>query len=109
MDQIPLDIVKHILSYDIRFVIRDGKIIQINKISENDERYEMLYRIPMKEYDQDNDDQNNNRPDSWVYLSINDDKDYFLSYTNYEIQLQTFDYSSGNCVRFIEGHKHFII
>lgn len=108
MDQIPLDIVKHILSYDIRFVIRDGKIIQINKISENDERYEMLYRIPMKESDP-HQNQDNNRPDSWVYLSINDDKDYFLSYTNYEIQLQTFDYSNPNIVRFIEGHKYLII
>jgi len=33
--RLPMDIVKHILSYDSRFVLRNGKIIQINKLDMN--------------------------------------------------------------------------
>lgn len=33
--RLPIDIVKHILLYDSRFVIRNGEIIQINKLDMN--------------------------------------------------------------------------
>jgi hypothetical protein len=42
---LPLDIVKHILSYDRRFIIRDGNILQINQIQQNDPRRTLLQKI----------------------------------------------------------------
>jgi hypothetical protein len=50
MENFPLEIVKHIISYDKRFIIRHGKIIQINQIDKNDKRYNLLLNIPEKEY-----------------------------------------------------------
>lgn len=40
---LPLDIIKNILLYDKRFIIRDKKIILISKISKNDKRYKILF------------------------------------------------------------------
>ena len=51
MSKLPLDIVKKILSYDYRFVIRNGEIIVINQISKDDTRYILLKSIPYKIYD----------------------------------------------------------
>jgi len=42
---IPLDMVRNILSYDNRFVIRGSEIIQINRLDKTDARYEMLSHI----------------------------------------------------------------
>ena len=47
---IPMDIVRNILGYDNRFVFRGKEIIQINKIDKNDERYNILSRIPKVKY-----------------------------------------------------------
>lgn len=46
MNYLPLDIVNYILSFDRRFVIRKGKILQIKKIEKNDSRYDLLLKIP---------------------------------------------------------------
>ena len=46
VSSIPMDIVINILSYDNRLVIRGNVISQINKIDTNDERYDILSRIP---------------------------------------------------------------
>ena len=45
MIQFPNDIVHHILSYDARFVIRNGKVLQINKIPPDDYRRKLLLTI----------------------------------------------------------------
>jgi hypothetical protein len=50
LQQLPMDLVKHCLSYDKRFVIRKGTIIQINRIPRSDERYSTLEKIPIIEY-----------------------------------------------------------
>jgi hypothetical protein len=42
---LPIDTVHHILSYDSRFVIHNGKIIQINKIPQDDYRRTLLLTI----------------------------------------------------------------
>ena len=69
----------------------------INRIDKSDERYGILETIPFKEYDPEDDS-------TYVYLWIKDDKDYYLVYVDYEIQLQTLIYY-GNTVEWIEGHK----
>uniref|UniRef100_A0A6C0BC45 Uncharacterized protein n=1 Tax=viral metagenome TaxID=1070528 RepID=A0A6C0BC45_9ZZZZ len=50
LQQLPMDLVKHCLSYDKRFVIRKGCIIQINRLCKNDIRYSILKKIPIIEY-----------------------------------------------------------
>jgi hypothetical protein len=55
-----------------------------NKISKTDVRYESLKTIPMKEYDTDH---------SYVYLRINDEKDYYMVSINATIQTQILWYS----------------
>lgn len=50
LQQLPMDLVKHCLSYDKRFVIRKGCIVQINRICKNDTRYSTLEKIPIIEY-----------------------------------------------------------
>ena len=100
MDNLPLDIVKYLLPFDKRFVLRKGKLININRISKQDERYEILSKIPMKEYYVEDDL-------TCVYLSINNDKDFYLTYQNYEIQIQTFLYNySLNHVMQIDAYSH---
>jgi len=71
---------------------------QINKIDPYDERYELLSRIPLKEV---------NPKDGlvFVYLTINDEKDYFITYKDFEMQIQTLGYdTNNNSVYFIDGH-----
>lgn len=80
MDKLPLDIVKHILLYDNRFVIRNDKNLQINNIQKN----QLI--IPPKKYEAKNDT-------TYICLTINKHKDYVISYYNYEIQIKIFIYS----------------
>lgn len=74
----------------------------INKISPEDIRYELLQTIPPKEYDATDDT-------VYVYLYINDDKDYFMVYKNYAIQLQTlFYYKNENRVHRLDASIYYI-
>ena len=59
-------------------------------------RYEILLNIPPKEYDP-------NDGVTFVYMDINQNKDYFLTYSNFEIQLQTFFYQN-NVIHGIDAH-----
>ena len=77
-------------------ILKDYIFHKIKKIPENDERYKILRTIPMKEYDP-------NDNSTYVYLSISEEKDYFMVYINYEIQLQTLLYTDDNAVLLIEG------
>ena len=70
-------------------IIKDYTFRRIKKIPENDYRYNLLLTIPDKEYDPI-------QCLSFVYLSITEDKDYFLTYYKYNIQLQTFIYSNDD-------------
>ena len=72
LSSIPMDIVINILRYDNRFVIRGNVIIQINKIDKNDERYNILSRIPKI---------NSGSCDNWLNLPIaNTKRQYCLQY-----------------------------
>ena len=79
-------------------IIKEYTFHKIKKIPENDMRYEVLRTIPNKEYDDED-------YTTFVYLCITNQKDYFLTYRNYKIQLQTLLYGDGddNGVYFIDG------
>jgi hypothetical protein len=65
------------------------------KIPKNDKRYDLLLTIPIREHFD---------KFSCVYLSITDDKDYYLVYINYAIQIQTLRYGNGN-----NGHNEGVV
>ena len=81
---------------DIIDIVKDYIFHKIKKIPENDPRYQILLTIPLKEYD-DTDDT------MFVYLSINDEKDYFLVYKNYKIQLLTLRYGADDVVHCVNS------
>ena len=85
---------------DINDIIKEYIFHKIKKIPINDERYLILKTIPMKEYDYyDN--------TIYVYLNISEEKDYFIVYKNFEIQIQILGYYEER-VYFIEGTKFLI-
>lgn len=43
---LPIEVIHNILSYDSRFVIRNGRVITINIIPKNDYRYNLLLLKP---------------------------------------------------------------
>jgi len=87
LSTLPLDVVKRILSYDFRFVIHNGRILQIGRIKTDDERYRLLSIISPKIYEYDN-----GFLSSSVYISINHTKDMYITYRNFEIQIQVVEY-----------------
>ena len=101
MNQLPLDIIKYLLPYDKRFVVRKGQIIQINQIPKHDKRYELLASIPQKEYIADENL-------TFVYLDINENKDFYLTYCDNEIQLQSLLYI-GNChIKQLDAYRYIL-
>lgn len=76
-------------------IIKEYIFHTIDKIPKNDKRYEILQSIPSKEYDASD-------GVTYVYMYINGDKDYFLTYNNFAIQLQTLQYI-GNTIHMVEG------
>lgn len=81
---------------EIKIMVKDFAFRRIGKIHQNDDRYKLLLTIPDKNFDSSD-------GVTFVYLNINDDKDYYLTYINYEIQIQVFKYV-GNVVHFVEGN-----
>jgi hypothetical protein len=71
----PFDIVKNILGYDKRFLIKGEKIMNIGKIYRNDERYNLLRKIPRKIHDKDDIDSI-----TYVFLKISEEKCYCIIY-----------------------------
>ena len=86
MNNLPFDIIKSILTYDNRFVIRKGKIILIKKIEKNDERYNLLLKMPEKEYC---------GGCIYIYMKINQNTDLYMSYCDYEIYLHKVTYGKS--------------
>jgi hypothetical protein len=70
----------------------------INKISNDDERYCILQTIPEKE---------KHGESTIVYLWINDEKDYYIVYIDFEIQVQILSYE-GNLIRRIDADLYEI-
>jgi len=84
------------LPKEIIDIVKDYIFYKIKKYQKMIERYNILLTIPVKEYDPTDDS-------IWVYLTISQEKDYFLVYKNFKIQLQTLLYTDDNVVHFIEG------
>ena len=70
------------LPIEIIDIVKEYIFHKIKKLLENDERYMILLTIPFKEYDQTDDT-------IYVYLTISEEKDYFLVYKNFQIQMLT--------------------
>ena len=84
------------LPKEIIDIVKDYTFHKIKKITENDERYKILLTIPYKEYDPSDDT-------TYVYLNISEEKDYFLVYKNFEIQVQILFYAENNVIYLMEG------
>ena len=84
------------LPIEIIDIIKDYIFHKIKKLPENDKRYQILLTIPFKEYDPIDDT-------IYVYLTISKEKDYFLVYKNFQIQLLTLRYGVDNVVYFVDG------
>jgi len=78
-------------------IIKDYVFHTIKKIQKNDERYTLLRTIEIKEYDPED-------GTTYVYLTINLTKDFFITYNDFEYQIQTFGYEN-NIVYPIDGHR----
>ena len=87
---------KIFLPKEIIDMIKDYLYHKIKTIPKNDLRYNLLLRIPFKDYDPDDET-------SYVYMRITDEKDYYLVYTEYTIQVQTLGYCDDGRVYFIDG------
>jgi len=78
MNRLPFDILKEILVYDRRFIIRKGEIFIINKIPKTDDRYRKLLSIKIKTEEESR--------HSWNYgvtLTISLKKSLYLYEDNY--------------------------
>jgi len=100
---LPLEIVKHILSFDKRFVIRkNGKIVYINKLLLNDKRYSILRNISLIKREPYTNI-------SYLILNICYRKEYYIIYHNncYVINVMYYDEDSvfpiSQYVRFFEN------
>ena len=89
-----------LLPKELTDIIKDYTFQKIQKIPKNDKRYDILLKIPSKDYSPEDDV-------TYVYMRINDEKDYFLTYNNFAIQLQTLMYDD-NTVYGLEGHSFLI-
>ena len=70
-----LDCIINILNYDDRFIIKNGKISNFNKISKMDIRYKIISTIPMKQF-------NKTGLYFYVYLTIDFGLKFFKLYYN---------------------------
>ena len=106
MIELPLDILIYILSYDDRFVIKNGKILNNNKISKMDERCLLLLCIPKKIY--------NIKDLKWEvdliigYSDFYKGYKYLKLYSNiYSVNIDTYiDIGSKLVKRFLNNDKH---
>jgi hypothetical protein len=94
-------VINHLLlPKEVIEIIKEYTFHKIKRIPENDERYNKLYTIEPKIYDPTTNH-------TYVYLTINDQKDYYIVYLDFEIQVQVFRYET-NRVIFIDGSRYII-
>ena len=86
---------KLFLPKEIVDIVKDYLFRRIQQISEYDERYDILLTIPYKEYDLA-------AHAIYVYLNISEEKDYFLVYKNFQIELLTLGYGVADNVYLVD-------
>jgi len=90
------------LPLDVISMVKDYAFHGIRRLPKDDMRYKLLSKIPVKEYDPSD-------GVTFVLITINEIKDYFLTYNNFELQLQTLQYDDDdNMIYAIEGHSIMI-
>jgi len=101
---LPFSLIQTILLYDSHYIIRNGKVLIINKLLTTDPRYAKLRSIPTKEMIDNI---------TILNLYINPEKDYYIVYTDYSgypaIQIQVLGYPefSNNTV-LLDAVEHII-
>ena len=88
------------LPKEIIEIVKEYTFHKIKKIPENDERYRLMYTIEPKIYDPTTNH-------TFVYITINNEKDYYIVYLDFEIQVQVFRYETNRVV-FINGSRYII-
>lgn len=86
------------LPMEIIDIVKEYTFNKIKKIPKHDIRYHMLSNIPLKEYYNGN---------TYVYMNIGYDKDYYLVHTNTTLQIQVLGYGDGEN-GYEEGEVYFI-
>ena len=90
-----------LLPKEVIEIIKEYTFHKIKRIPEDDERYHMMYyTIEPKRHDPTTNH-------TYVYLTINHEKDYYILYLDFEIQIQVIGYGT-NRVTFLEGTRYII-
>ena len=95
-------VINHLLlPKEVIEIIKEYTFHKIKRIPEDDERYHMMYyTIEPKRYEPVTNH-------TYVYLTINHEKDYFILYRDFEIQIQVIGYGT-NRVTFLGGSRYII-
>ena len=102
---LPNDMIFEILSFDDRFILRRGKLM--NRIPKNDKRYNLLSKIPQKNY-------NSYNNTNYVTIYINEKKDYFIHYNGNSnipiiyIDIIGYEDDNYNHISFLEEDAYYI-
>jgi hypothetical protein len=93
---VPLDLVKHILTYDQRFILRNGKIITIGKLNK------VAYKDAIKKI--------KSRPIILTSSNVNGSTNYFRSFVRFSdtaknLEIEYTNYNESNDIYF-RIYKH---
>jgi hypothetical protein len=90
-----------LLPKEVIEIIKEYTFHKIKRIPEDDDRYYILHNtIQPKRYDPTTNH-------TYVYLTINHEKDYFILYVDFEIQIQVIGYGTDR-VTFLGGARYII-
>ena len=92
-ENLPDDIIQHILQYDNHFIVKNGKIKDVTKLKINDERYEILENVFRKTSIQEK-----------VYDDYENESSYIIRFSLSENKNYSIIYDSLNDLRYV----HFI-
>jgi hypothetical protein len=83
MKKLPIELKHYLLTFDRRFVIRDKKLIVIDTIQFIEQRFGILYTIPLKRHYPNT---------SCVWLEVGLRRDYYITCDNNELIVELLSY-----------------